>query len=225
MITATVNMTEFKRDLRKLAAMTSSTLPQFFNSRAYIIAKTAMGFTGRASRAGIEKLAVAGYRIIKSRKTGAFRRGAAIYNANGIAGDIIQGRRHRRGEKPLTRAELIEPVRKMISARLRSIAFLASGWIPALRKLDKFAAVKAVGTDGARQRGQAKGRAIAAKDGFNIFAQIENNATPEGDNRRAAETMMTSALQRAMAQEHAEMRMRLADKIAKEARKMGATVR
>lgn len=223
LITSELNTVEFQRDLRRLAATTSRTLPEFLNSRGYTIARRAMDATRRASRTAIEALGVAAYRLIRSRKTGLLRRGRPIYEPHARALAIVASRERARGRlENLPQAELRARAEKLIGARLRSIAFLASGWIPALRKLDRYGA-KGIATD-ARQKGSPKGRAIRAVNGWNPFVQIENNATPEGGNRGPAEAEMTAALRTSMAAEHAEMRQRLAGKLKAEFKALGATV-
>jgi hypothetical protein len=81
--------------------------------------------------------------------------------------------------KGFSEADAKEVSRKIIAARLRSVAFLKSGWIPAIKRLwpivkDKPRANRNEG--GARQYGQEKGSARPARDGAICVAEIINSA-------------------------------------------------
>ena len=112
-----------------------------------------------------------------------------------------------------TREEAAEYSRKVIASRLRSVTFLKSGWLPAVRRLwvvarDKFFAGNA---GGARQYGQAKGSVTPAVAGDNPAAIIVNSAA-------GIDKMGVGALQRAVDGAAADMADYIARKMEGSAR-------
>jgi hypothetical protein len=214
-----VNWAEFQKDLNRAVAISSRGAAESLNSRGYMLAKRAMDYTKRAMRAEIEALGVTGYRVIKSKKTGTLKKGRPIYSPSDKAVAIVASRLVAAGQKIDSHASLVESAKKMIAARLRSITFLASGWIPAMRKLDKYARQKVRAT--AKQWGKPKGTARPAKETFNPFVEIENNVTPTPRGQQ----MLRDGLAKAIAKEHAELKSHLERSLKEGFVSAGATIR
>lgn len=206
-----IDTREFSATLRQYLARTSKTLPEAINGKAGRVAWRAIVETRKAERGDIEALGVSGYRQIKSRKTGEIRRGRPIYNENGRMRDIIAARYYNAGQR--IPDDLDEQVRKGLAARLRSIGFIKSGWIPAYRKLRRYIGQALTWTD-ARQRGKAKGRATVAQNGFNPIATIANTALPSAQAMRLG----VEGLNKAFRAETADMRVYLERKMKEDAR-------
>lgn len=109
------NLPEFQRTLREYVKYSRRDRVTIVNTKAYYIACGALYATYKASKADIRKSF--------SRATGA------------IIGKIINKRRAERGEKGLYGEQMLEAQVKMRAMRLRAVAFLKSGWIPAIKKL------------------------------------------------------------------------------------------
>lgn len=78
---------------------------------------------------------------------------------------------------PGTRQAIAQLSRKIIASRLRGIAFLKSGWLPAIRKLDALVRDKVRGNSigGARQFGPDHGYAVPATSELHPVAQVINS--------------------------------------------------
>lgn len=107
---------------------------------------------------------------------------------------------------------MAERVKNFIAARVRSAAFIASGWIPARKRLFSVVRQKPPGTSlsfaGSRQFGRDKGSAKPATNGglkSLIFAEISNTAllpqgrypAPGGDPMPEARQGLRAALREA----------------------------
>ena len=229
----TVDTREFQTAMRQYLGLTSRTLPQALNEKAFYIALGALDVTAKSNRAVIEELGVDGYRVVKSKKTGTLRQGRPIYNKAARARAIYLSRKfkgtgdeiQKQARNFYTSSEAIhKDVINFLGARLKSIGFLKSGWLPAIRKL-----VAATGYSrgkipvDVKQKGRPKGRALVAKENsVNPVVEIENNATPTGKQGQQAMAMMTAALQKAFDRETASMREYIARKLQKDADKFNA---
>ncbi len=97
----------------------------------------------------------------------------------------------------------------LLSVRHSSIAFLKSGWIPAIKELEPFA--EQIGGSGprspgiAKQIGQAKGGGKAAHEGWVCKAVIWNAADARHDHRDALILYGAPALQAAFDVERSKM--------------------
>ena len=214
-----IDMRQFQSALKEYKEVSTRTAAQILNEKAFYIALGAMNQTTKASRAAIEELGVDGYRLVKNRKTGALRRGKMILTPNASARAIYLGRKFR-GSGPeiaakarahfKSSAEIDKSVVRFLGARIRSIAFLKVGWLPALKRLVRFGK-KSIPFD-AKQKGRPKGRAVVAT-AKSLTALIENSANPEGKNSPAAQTMMVQALQKSVNAEAQSMREYIARKM------------
>jgi hypothetical protein len=164
---ATWNQDKFNATLREYLIYTSRTIPQAINTKAFFIARRAVAETPVASKEDIKAFG----------KTGR------------IVGMMINKRRAERGEKGLYGKEMAKMVKTVVAARLRSRAYIKSGWLPAIRALEPLVDMKwrrgAKPNDRTVKRyGAVKGRAIPARPGFEVRAVLEN-ATGVGGTREA----------------------------------------
>lgn len=142
-----------------------------------------------------------------------------------VAGMIINSRRGKAGQPGLYGNEMRFAVAMMKAARIRSRAFLASGWIPAIKKLAPLAEHpgRAQGPRGSKQFGQAKGAAKPATGGLVCKCLIENNAGTRWD-RGGHDKHGLSALKRAFDFEVRSMKAYIERKTFESAKKAGIKV-
>lgn len=216
--TLEVDLSEFKRTLNAYLLKTSKSLPAAINNKAGRVAWRALSTTKKADRKEIEALGVSGYRVMRSRQTGAFRQGRPIYNEGGRMRDILVAKELKSGRRDFS--DMGSRVRKAIAARLSSISFLRAGWLPAYRALKRHIA-GAAGLVDARQRGRAKGYARQAVDGFNPVAVIANNAPPSEQAAKFVEQGLGAAFRI----ETADMKTYLERKLKEDARALGIQTR
>lgn len=220
---------DFQKYLRECIAVTSRTLPELLNTKAYLIVKSAQDKTKRAVRSEIEKLGLRtvskkDYVTSKGKKrtrrkfefnaaeaSEAYRR-AFLHKAGGRAFRFVSR------NTGLTTAQL---ARKWIAKKLRSIGFLASTWRPILRKLDRYAKEKGKTSEleiYSRKGVNVKSYAVPAVDGINPAVEIGNviGENVRGDSLRAyAQDLLQSAFTQAMTEETASMKEHLEKNLAK----------
>ena len=186
---------EFTKTLEEYRRYSRRDIPEIVNTKAFFIARRAVIETPKADSSKV--------RAFFSRAT------------QRIVGMIINARRGKRGQKGLYGDEMAEAQAMMKAARLRSVAFLKSGWLPAIKTLEKLTKYRrgvarseagdAVGR--VKQVGQPKGRATPAREGtFYSRAIITNLADARHDSRAALLKFGGPALQRAIDKETESMR-------------------
>ena len=116
-----------------------------------------------------------------------------------IIGKIINKRRGARGEKGLYGKDMTKAIAVVNAARLKSRAFLKSGWLWAIKTLEPLAEKRGVPRvdRSAKRIGQAKGSAIPARQGWRVVSKIINTVTSAWDKREGADKIAEPALQRA----------------------------
>ncbi len=165
----TWDQTQFDAVLAQELQHTKRTFSEALNTHAYFIARKALWHTKKADRATVEAELTA-------------RPNYAA--ADSLAEAILIARYNAQGGWPGSGAEFERAIRKLVSGRLRSIAFLKSGWIPAIRILETFSVSKsgaAPRDTEARVYGQEKGSAYPAVDGEQMTARIVNDAISKAD--------------------------------------------
>lgn len=187
-VTWRIDRRDFDRTLRVYRQYSKRDPETIANTKGFFIARRATVETVRATPQAIRKF------IGKDRGR--------------IIGMLINKRRGERGEKGLYGAEMMKEVETVLAARLRSRAFLASGWIPAIKALqplaEKRGAPRADRT--AKTFGQAKGYAMPARGaGWVAKAIIVNMAAARWDKGGQAKHGQ-AALQRAFDFEARSMR-------------------
>lgn len=147
-----------------------------------------------------------------------------------ILGMIINRRRAEKNEKGLYGEDMAKAVEILYAARRRSVAFLKSGWLPAIRRLElavepKYRRGAARNDRTAKQFGRPKGQAIPATTGWRCVARIENAALSTHDKKDALQLFGGPALQRAFDYEVASMIEYIARKLRERARDSGIRTR
>ena len=95
----------------------------------------------------------------------------------------------------------------MLGSRMRSLAFIKSGFVPGVKALAPFAdkTGQPATDESAKQIGQAKGEAIPAKESFSPEGQLANFASAKRDIRAALSKYGGEGLQIAFDDEAASM--------------------
>lgn len=181
----TVSIQEFNRVAERLIATSERTYPKFINGQALRVVSFAVKLTGKANAEKIQrqlgtlktesevgkfykngKRTASGF--IRLKKTDWHRMELTL------AARIINARRKHAGEPMLWGKALAESARKMTAARARSVAFIKSGWIPAIQALVSVTPYKdktvSTSADGARIKGVPKGYAKPAR--FTISSTV-----------------------------------------------------
>lgn len=180
--------TEFQKQFRERVARSKRTLPEICNHTAYIIAGIAFKRMKKAHRSEIEKLGVAGYRVFaKSGKR--LKNRKILYNTAGPMRSIYVAGLRAKGIDPrsMKPGEISANVIKALSARLKSIGFLAVGLLPIIKKFAYATGNKPEAGGDVKQKGRAKGSATVAKDGWAPTAQFEHGSlTTKGQTSAAS---------------------------------------
>lgn len=219
-----LDVREFQRALVEYIPTTKKSLAQICNERALNIAARAIPPTPKAEKQKIEALGVVGYTVL-SKKGTRLKRAKAILSVGGRMRDIYVARMIKRGENPkdLTAKEIADRVKRALGARLRSIGFIKSGWLPAMKRLGiaagKQAKLRILGDS--KTVGRDKGYAIEAKPGFTPSATIVNMAgSLTDDNGHALVKFGAPALQQAVNAEARELLEHTARKLQADANKI-----
>lgn len=203
-----LNTKEFERTLKSYMRLSKRDFVSAINTKAYYIARRAVVETPAVKPEEIRE-------FIK-RDDGA------------IIGKIINARRGKRGEKGLYGKEMAQMVATVRAARLRSRAFIKSGWLWAVKTLaphaEKIGQPRITGPK-AKTIGRAKGSAVPARNGWKITAKIINTVTAAWDKREGAAKYAVPALQRAFDFETKSMKDYIARKLTQRAKKEGIRTR
>lgn len=205
----------WQRAARDLQQTSSRSCVDFTNGQALKVAIESVRHTEKANAAEIGRILGATGRSVsfktikRGKNAGKVKtvRGGITAKAGSFAEAILIKRRIETGKWGVKGESLSEKVSNFIAARMRNVAFIAAGWIPARNRL--FSAVKnkagiAQTVAGVRKKGTDKGSAKPAVFSLRskIQAVIENTAllqkanlpAPGGDPMPTA----TKGLQKAM---------------------------
>jgi hypothetical protein len=176
---------EFTATLQAYARISHRDAATICNTKAFYIARRACKLTyrpeptkiGRALSEMIYDFSATGKRSLKTR---------AVYGSMGqqkeapIAALLINWKRGKLGKKGLEGDAMARAIKSFVAVRNRARAFLASGWIPAIKRLAALAERKgkavAQDRDAARIR-NPRGRVIPAVQGPRTAAKIISEAT------------------------------------------------
>jgi hypothetical protein len=195
---------EFTATLRKYAEYSKRDTATIVNTKAFYIARRATVETPTAEASKILEFI--------GRDGGA------------IIGKIINKRRGARGEKGLYGKDMTKAIDVVRAARLRSRAFIKSGWLWAVKALEPFAEKIGGGPRvdrKAKRIGVAKGSAKPATQGWRVRAQIVNTVTAAWDKQEGAAKIAEPALQRAFDAENQSMKDYIERKQRKAAKEAG----
>lgn len=159
-----INRKDFDATLRRYREFSKRSPEVIVNTKAFYIARRATIETAKASKQSIQ-------RFIR-------------LDSGAVIGRIINARRGKRGEKGLYGDAMAEAVALVLAARLRSRAFLASGWLPAIKALEPYAEKRGAPRQDrvSKEFGQAKGSGKPARGaGWIAKAIIINMAAARWD--------------------------------------------
>ncbi len=178
-VTFKVNTSEFTRTLRAYANISRREPAVICNTKAFYIARGATRETPKADAQKI-KAELRGSRT----KNIILKSGKERRTKYTLAQLIILARRAAAGQST-KKKDMAEDVKKFIAARVRSVAFIKSGWLPAIKRLEPLAArigaaPRLTKSTSGQQYGQAKGSAKPARENdVRAVCQITNDALPK----------------------------------------------
>lgn len=206
------DQSKFDATLKRYAEVSRKDMVDVINSKAYFVARKALWFTPKADQSKISEL-----------RTTPNRHGGLLVAA------IVHNRLERKlgvgnSSFVLSGRAMQDAINRLIAARRRAVAFLKSGWIPAIQGLDPKAKDKhlaAPKVSGVKQVGVPKG-AFRSANGSSIVATITNSAQALSDRKSALEKIGGPALNRAFLDEAASMEKYMEDKLRKAAEQANA---
>lgn len=224
-----IDTREFDRVLRLYMQHSRRDWAQIINTKAYFIARRATATTKKADAREIRKLrdrAVIGTGI-------RFRKGKAkpVTIREDIsatrAAKILQAERRKAGEPPVSRKDLPQAVKRFIAGRLRSISYIKSGWIPAIRRLEPLAdlASRPRQDTSAKQFGRPKGGATPARNLWRTMVQIFNEAWTRKQGDKGLRKYGRAGLQAAFDHELRSMREYVERKFLQRINRLGIRTR
>lgn len=205
---------EIKAALREEMKHTKRDAVTAINTHLFYIARGAARLTHRASQRKMDEDFGKAMKLEKIKSGKRFSRNAKgknVFYAPGRDHDapllalIVNSRRGKSGKKGLYGMAMENAMRLVYAARVRSIAFIASGFIPGIKFFERLADKKSGAPPMDRQSkiyGQAKGGGMAAHDGqWPVRGIIWNAANAKRDHQGALEKYGAPALDAAF---HAE---------------------
>ena len=205
-----VNLTEFDSTLRRYREISKRDPKKICDTKGFFIARRAVIETQKADGAKIKGELGRGI-VKKHQQVGMSLRTVKRFSRFGLQVDVplaalIINKRRGKG-RGLYGAEMTEAIRSMLAARMRSIAFLKSGWLPAIRALVGLADTRGAPRQesGPAQVGKAKGYAVPASEGWKARTTIVNMADAKHSNQQALIKYGEPALQRAFDSETKSM--------------------
>lgn len=236
MVKVHLDRREFDQTLRLYARYSKRDPATICNTKGFFIARRAVLETKKASKAKIArdlregiktgrvnfsagKNAVWGGTLLSQINSGVImERGAPL------AALIINKRRSDKGQPGLYGDAMKRAIASLIAVRKRSVAFLKSGWLPAIKTLEPLAqkrgAPRSPGRD-VQIVGKPKGYAIPAKEGFVAVSEIVNQAIAKHDRKDALQKYGGPALEKAFRFEMASMRQYIERKMRETAKRAG----
>lgn len=216
---------KFDSTLNEYMRWTSKSWWEAVNSHAYYIARKALWFTKKASAADIRS-SLRRLGLSSSRTTAS---GRVVEGSEAPRGQlIINAARRKLGLPSIYGREMAEAIDKLEASRLRSIAFVKSGWLPAIRILEAFGVNKSKAAPmdrAARVRGQEKGSAYPAVEGATMICRIINSVGASGPDRgNVLDRIAGPALDLAFFDETNSMREYIERKMAEDAAKANETL-
>jgi hypothetical protein len=193
------DQSRFDASLKRYLEVThKKTLPQILNTKGFFISRGATRLTLKADRSRIEASlgrVVTANQVTTNKRTGisrvSKRKQLVIARNNSrssapLAALILQKRTAKSGhrspfygkKRAAGIAAMNQKVQRMIGLRVRSRSFVASGWIPSIKKLAPLASRSGAPAmdESTRQYGRAKGDAKPAMPGWAPQVQITNLA-------------------------------------------------
>ena len=213
---------EFQDALEKCIKETERTYDKFLNGQGLALAKRALDYMQKADAGRVA--AALGQRATKVRwnKKGKIVKTRVFDDdQNTLAARIINARRAEAGKPLLFGKPLVAAVKKLVGARVRAVAFIKSGYVPAIRGLAKAVGYNPGSGDSAKSRGVPKGYVIPAKPAISSVVKCEiantallaESAARTGSRKGAPMSVAEKGLSMAFSESARDMMAHLAKKL------------
>ena len=232
-------MDEFQATLRNYVQYNKREFPRICNTKAYRIAIVACAKTHKAERANIIKGISQIVWDIKRTKSGRGKRvlklwsgtAGGVFNKTGapVGALIVNFLRGKRGEKGLYGSDMKRAIERLVTQRFSAIAYLASGWLPAIKKLASLAdrgsktvaLPSEINSIKSRMNNPYLGSVIPAVESEKPFATIINTAESKySTTKDPLQKFGLPALQYGVDVETASMLQYIADKLTENAHQL-----
>jgi hypothetical protein len=213
---------EFRRDLADYSKASKRDLRTIIDTKGFYISRGAVRNTLKTPREKIKSQLTAPSDVAPSAPLAAIIINSILGGGKGSLPKSIRAL-VKQGKKGLQGAAMKKAERIFISAKQRTRAFLAAGFLPAVKVFERLAEKKtgAPRVDRAvKQYGKAKGSGIPTREsGWVVRATITNSATGAKEEKGGAALIKHAgaALQQAFNDEAASMRQYVVDKMQKTA--------
>jgi len=219
------DQSEFDAALKDYIAVSRHTAAEIINRKAFFIARKALWFTVKSDPGEIRSRLNRSITVERTTASGRTELSTGPFGAI-----LINSRLGKKGEPGLSGPAMREALVRLIAARVRSVAFLKAGWLPAIRILDRIVNDKEGAApfppEANRMAWSPKqiGDAVPAKPGDLPFATIVNAAIAEHDKKGALQIYGSRALDTAFYDEAASMTEETARRLQKDADKVNAVL-
>lgn len=228
-----VDTSAFRAAVDMALRNTSRELSVATNARMYFLLRKALDATKRASRQDIEKLGV--YRFDYYTRKGTIAKKPKLVQSAGNTMSFIRIQQAKNGEfarKFANRAALTEAAYEWTTGKFKAIGFLASLWIKAIRRFDRYAGQKlGLPVDATRNIANHENvttLARIARPGIAPVAEARISVGADAGGvqlRNYAQGLALAAMRSAMASEVAEIERHMERKAKNACRSAGMTVR
>jgi len=243
-VTIRINHREFDRSLRQYSTLSKRTPAEICNAKAYFINRRALWHTKKADAERIkQELGAHDVSILKKSKRGdrwlRSKRKSFVFDSKGDAmprlAYIILARLRKAGKLSSLRMEdLHAKMVRVLNARLRSVAFIKSGFIAPREHFKAWCISQGVSIGGKglppnepsriggpKQIGSPKGGATAAQANWIARATFYNAADAKRDTKGSLQKHAGPAMERAFAEETADTMAYVEKRLKQHARACG----
>ena len=202
----------FDAALNKYMDITSKSIVDVLNMKAYVIAAESLNATIKTNPQDIERdlgkvIAVKWINKKGKQKTSKQISGGVKSRTTSapLAVLLVNKRQGKLGKPGLYGNNMKAAIIKLINRRKKSVAFLRSGWVPAIKILSRLAKNASTTPQDTTMRGEAKGGAIPARDELVSWAEIWNSVKGGKQESGFVHKKLQEALQFAIDKETASM--------------------
>lgn len=228
-----VDTREFRKALNEYRKLSKRDIPAIINTKAFYIARGAVRNTLKTPKEKIKNQLMQPSNIAPSAPLAAIIINSVLGGGKGTGKHLDKSLPKsiwamvKNGKRGLQGADMKKAVKTFVASAVRTRAFLASGFLEAVKDFGRLAEKKigAAAMDRTVKRyGKAKGSAVTAKqDAWVARAVITNSASGKSEKSGAALMKHAgAALQQAFNDEVASMRQYVRDKMQKTANKFNA---
>ena len=231
-----VNEREWRDTIRQYQKVSRRTNKEITDAKAFFVARGAIDETHKANKLAIGKELSQVVYNFQNTATGSRRSFKTVtrFGRFGqthqvpVAALLINWKRGQMGKPGLFGEAMKRAVQHFIANRQRSVAFLRSGWLPALRILSPFVKSKAGAAPldaETKRHGEGKGSATPASEGAKARTVIVNAVGESGHHSEAVEKYAVPGLQKAFDNERKSMLEYIEKKMVAAAKSVGIRVK